>query len=529
MKINRKWLSILVLASVMALAACTGGESKEDNAPKEGKAEIGGDLVLAVQSDASTLDPAGSDDIPSHNVQQAIFEGLIKRDDENNLIPGLAKEWTVVDELTYEFTLEEEVTFHDGETFNAEAVKINLERLIDPEVASSKYNKFEMIADIEVLDEFKLRVTTEYPFSPILAHLSHSGAAIISPKAIEADYEAIKNGKNPGTAISENPIGTGHFKFVSWTSGDEVQLVKNDTYWGEQALVDTVTFKVVPESGTRNADLERGFVQIANPVQPIDVDLLNGSDYAEVIQTSSTGLAFAGFNMNKAPFNDVNVRKAVSMMVDKQAIIDGVYDGFGTVGEGPLAPNVFGYSEDIKGIEYNVEEAKALMKEAGHEEGFKATVWTNDSPQRSDTAVYLQSVLKEINIELAIEQMEFGAFIENLKSGDHDMYILGWTNPLAEADNGLFSLFHSSTAGVPPNAMWYGSTIVDELLDKGRQETDIEERLKLYKQAQEEIVNDAPMIFLSYPEYLTGVSKKVTGFKIDSGGIYHLDQVQFVE
>jgi len=109
------------------------------------------------------------------------------------------------------------------------------------------------------------------------------------------------------------------------------------------------------------------------------------------------------------------------------------------------------------------------------------------------------------------------------------MYILGWTNPLAEADNGLYSLFHSSTAGIPPNAMWYGSKTVDELLDKGRVETDIEERLKLYKQAQEEIVNDAPMIFLSYPEYLTGVSKKVTGFKIDAGGIYHLDQVQFVE
>ena len=530
MRNNQKWLGILVLVMVMALAACAGGGSEEGSEKKDSEqAPTGGDLVLAVQSDASTLDPAGSDDIPSHNVQQAIFEGLVKRDSENNIIPGLAKEWKVIDELTYEFILQEDVTFHDGEAFNAEAVKINLDRLLDPEVASSKYNKYEMISNVEVVDEYTVRLTTEYPFSPILAHLSHSGAGIISPKAIEADYAAIEKGDNPGTAISKNPVGTGHFKFMSWIPGDEVKLEKNDAYWGDKALVDTVTFKVVPESTTRNADLERGFVHIVDPVQPNEVVPLNESDYAEVIQTSSTGLAFIGFNTNKAPFDDVKVRKAVSMMIDKQEIIDGVYEGFSIAAEGPLAPKVFGYSEDVKGIDEDVEEAKKLMKEAGYEDGFKATIWTNDSPQRIDTAVILQSVLKEINVELAVEQMEFGAYIEGLKAGDHNMYILGWTNPLADGDNGLYSLFHSSTAGVPPNAMWYGSSVVDGFLDGGRQESNPDERKKLYKQAQEEIIEDAPMVFLSYPEYLTGVSNKVTGFVIDSGGIYHLEKVQFVE
>ena len=344
----------------------------------------------------------------------------------------------MIDELTYEFILQEDVKFHDGEAFNAEAVKINLERLLDPEVASSKYDYYEMISEVEVVDEYIVRMKTEYPFSPILVHLSHSGGAMVSPKSIEADYAAIKEGKKPGTVISENPVGTGHFKFESWTPGEEVKLVKNDDYWGEGALVDSVTFKIIPESGTRNADLERGFVHIVDPVQPTEVAQIDNGDFATVVKTPSTGLSFIGFNTSKAPFDDVKVRKAVSMIIDKQEIIDGVYDGFGVAAEGPLAPKVFGYSEDIKGIDHNIEEAKKLMKEAGYEDGFKVTLWTNDNPQRVSTAIILQNALKEINVELTIEQMEFGTFIENLRAGNHDMYILGWTNPLADADSGLY-------------------------------------------------------------------------------------------
>ena len=528
--INRKGYLIILFLMTIILAACARGGDEEGSDTKDSsQSKAGGDLVLAVHSDATTLDPAGSNDVPSHNVQKNIFETLVKRDSTNDLVPGLAKKWEVIDDTTIEFTLHQGINFHDGEAFNAEVVKKNLDRLLDPAVASSKYSMYEMIASVDVVDEYIVRVTTEYPFSPILAHLSHSGSAIISPKSIEADYEAIENGKDAGTVISEEPVGTGHFKFESWTSGDEVKLVRNDDYWDEKAHVDTVTFKVVPESGTRNADLERGFVQVVDQVQPNEVDAMNESDFAEVIQTASTALTFIGFNTDKAPFDDVLVRKAVSMMVNKQEIIDGVYEGFAVPSEGPLGPKVFGYSADVKGIDYNVDEAKKLMKEAGYEDGFSATIWTNDNPQRVDTAVLLQSVLKEINVEIDVQQMEFGAYIESLRAGEHNMYMLSWSNALGEADNGLYSLFHSSKAGIPPNAMWYGSPIVDDFLDKGRSESNPEERLKIYQEAQEELVEDAPMIFLNHPEYLTGVSNKITGFTIDSGNMFHLENVQFVD
>lgn len=535
------WLSLFLIGIVLVLSACAGGGGTEGDSTGEpkpegekgesGEQEKSGekDLVFAVHSDASTLDPAGSNDVPSHNMQEPIFERLVKRDEEATIIPGLAKEWKLVDEVTYEFILEEDVKFHDGEPFNAEAVKQSIERLIDPEIASPKYDNFEMIEGVDVVEEHIVHVKTKYPFAPILAHLSHTGASIISPKVIEADYKAMEEGKKAGTVISENPIGTGHFKFEKWTPGEEIKYVKNDDYWGEKALVDTVTFKVIPESGTRNADLERDFVHIAHPVQPSEVPELEAGDFATVIETPSTGLAYIGFNMDKAPFNDVKVRKAVSMIINKEEVINGVYDGFGVAGEGPLAPKVFGYSEDIKGIGYDVEEAKKLMEEAGYGDGFEASLWTNDNPQRIDTAIILQNALKELNVDLKIEQMEFGTYLEELKTGKHDMFILGWTNPLIDADNGLYSLFHSTSMGVPPNAMWYGNDKVDELLDKGRQEMDEEKRLALYKEAQEQIVEDAPMIFLDYQVYLTAVSNKITGFRIDSGGIYHLEKVNFVE
>ncbi len=529
------WYSLLLIGVMMLLAACAGGGDSEENSGEENGSENQSeqneesDLVLAVHSDASTLDPAGSNDVPSHNMQEPIFERLVTRDEDANIIPGLAKEWSLVDELTYEFVLEEDVKFHDGEPFNADAVKASIERLIDPEVASPKYDNFEMIEGVEVVDEYVVHVKTKYPFAPMLAHLSHTGASIISPKVIEEDYKAIEEGKSAGTAISENPVGTGHFKFESWIPGEEIKYVRNEDYWGEKALVEAVTMKVIPESGTRNADLERGFAHIVDPVQPNEVPSLQDSDFATVLETSSTGLAYIGFNTQKAPFDDVRVRQAISMIINKEEVVDGVYDGFGVKGKGPLAPKVFGYSEDIEGIDYDVEEAKKLMEEAGHADGFEATLWTNDNPQRVDTAVILQNALKELNVDLKIEQMEFGTYLEELKSGDHDMFILGWTNPLIDADNGLYSLFHSTSIGVPPNAMWYGNDEVDELLDQGRQEMDEEKRLALYKEAQEKIIEDAPMIFLDYQVYLTAVSNHITGFRIDSGGIYHLDKVEFVE
>ena len=539
-KSNLKWLFLLVLSLTLVLAACAGGSDtkekdsgttdKEENVDKETEeGEEGGDLVLAVLSDASSLDPAGSNDVPSSVVQANIYETLVNRDDDNNIIEGLATEWKSIDDSTYEFILREDVKFHDGESFTADVVKANLERILDAEVASPRFFLFEMISDIEVIDEHTVQITTEYPFAPLLAHLSHNGGSMASPKSIEADYAAMKEGDDPGSVISNEPIGTGFFKFESWKPGEEIKLVKNDDYWGDKVHVDSVAFRVIPESPTRNADLERGFVHIADPVQPIEVQGINDGDFGSVLQKPSSSLSYIGFNTEKEPFDNPKVRQAISMMVDKDEMISGVYEGFGIPAIGPLAPGIFGFNEDTKPLSYNVEEAKKLMKEAGLEDGFKTSVWTNDNPQRADMAVILQDSLKELNIDVKIEQMEFGTYLEKTAQGDHDMFILGWSNPTGDADYGMYALFHSSQKGDPGNRSFYENTDVDKLLEEGRREADPDARLKIYTEAQEHLIEDAPMIYIHHQEYLVGLSDEIEGFSIDTSGIYQLQDVKFVK
>jgi len=157
------------------------------------------------------------------------------------------------------------------------------------------------------------------------------------------------------------------------------------------------------------------------------------------------------------------------------------------------------------------------------------SIWTNDNPQRVNTAVYLQDVLKELNIEVDIQQMELGAYLERLRAGEHDMYMLSWGNSLADGDNGLYSLFHSSVKGTPPNAIRYGTPAVDDLLNRGRQESDPEVRQAIYKELQEVLIEEAPMIYLNHPEYLTGVSNSITGLEIDTSNTYLLQNVKFVK
>lgn len=538
---NLKWLFVLALALSMILAACSGGGGSSSSSSNgddgsgndidedKGEGIDGGDLVLAVLSDASSLDPAGSNDVPSSVVQANIYETLVNRDDDNNIVEGLAEKWEAIDDTTYEFTLRQGVTFHDGEPFTADAVKANLERILDPDVASPRYFLFEMVTDVIVKDDHTIQIKTEYPFAPLLAHLSHNGGGMVSPKSIEADYDAMASGKDAGSVISTNPVGTGYFKFDNWTPGDEIKLVRNDDYWGSKVHVDSVTFKVIPESAVRNADLETGYVHVADPIQPNEVADINSKDFAKVNQKASSSLAYLGFNTEKEPFNDPKVRKAISMMINKEDISEGVYDGFGVLAKGPLAPGIFGFNDDAKPLEYNLEEAKKLLAEAGLEDGFKTTIWTNDNPQRQQIAVLVQEELKKVNIDVDIEVMEFGAYLEKTANGEHDMFILGWSNPTGDADYGMYALFHSSQKGDPGNRSFYENAEVDKLLEQGRRESDPDERIKIYNQVQELLIEDAPMAYLIHTEYLTGVSNKIKGFSIGTDGIYKLKDVQFVE
>ncbi|MBU5466027.1 glutathione ABC transporter substrate-binding protein [Virgibacillus sp. MSJ-26] len=540
MRVTKKSLFFIMLTLMLALvlSACasepdeTAGtpdsdDGEEETVDNEAEAaeEEGGDLVIASSADAVSLDPAGSNDVPSSNVAENIYESLVKQNMDMELEPSLATEWDAIEDDVWEFKLREDIKFHDGTDFNAEVVKANIERVLDEEVGSPRAFLYEMVSDIEVVDDYTVRFVTEYPFAPLPAHLAHSGGAMVSLDLIEEDYEAMENGEEPGSVITENPVGTGFFKFEEWQPGDYVRLVKNEDYWDEPANLDSVTFKVVDEDQTRVAELLTGDSHIIDPLSPSDVAQIEGEEAVDPARQASVSLSYIGFNADKEPFDDPKVRQAINMAIDKSEIIDGIYDGAGIPAVGPLAPDVFGYDPDAESLDYDPEKAKELLAEAGYEDGFSTTIWTNDSRERIDAATNVQAQLKEFGIEVEVEILEWGAYLEQTANGEHEMFVLGWSTVTGDADYGLYALFHSNNFGDPGNRTFTDEPELDDLLDEARQEPDPDKREELYSEIQELLAENAPMLYLHHQEYILGVSDNVQGLEQLPTGVLQLKDV----
>lgn len=530
-------LMLLTFSLILILAACNDDDTattddatdsnEQTDTNTDNATAQGGELVIEVLSEAVELDPHGSNDVPSANVQRNIFETLVVRNFETGDIePLLAESWEYVDDLTLQLKLRQGVKFHDGTDFNAAAVKANLDRLLDPNIASPRLSNFEPIKEVVVVDDYTVQIKTEQPYGPLLFTLTHPGGNIMSPAVIEEDYKRMEAGGEARAYGNENPIGTGFLKLDKWDPGKEIRLVKNTEYWGEQVAYDSAVFKTVPESATRAADLEAGYAHIIDPVQPTEVPLVEG--FAQVVKQPSVSISYLGFNTEKAPFDNTKVRQAISKALDREAILQGVYDGFGVQAFGPLSPMVWGYTEEVTKQDTNIEEAKALLAEAGFADGFKTTIWTNDNPQRQQIAVILQETLKQLKIEASIEVLEWGAYLEKTSKGDHDMFMLGWAPSTGDADGALYPLFHTSDID-NNNRTRYSNKELDELLEVGRIETDETIRADIYKQAQEIINTEAPAAFIHHQAYLTGYANNVTGFSIDATGIYQIQNVQITQ
>ncbi|MFD1334765.1 ABC transporter substrate-binding protein [Oceanobacillus iheyensis] len=502
---------IITLVFSLLLAACASEPEENSDSNSEESASQGGDLVIASQADAVSLDPHATNDTPSANVRINIFDNLVTQNEDMELQPSLAESWEQVNDTTWEFKLREDVTFHDGSVFNSNVVKANIERILDPDIGSPVAFMYDMIAEVQVVDDYTVRFITEYPFAPLPAHLAHPGGQMVSQELIEKNYAAMENGEEPSSVINSNPVGTGPFTFENWQTGESVKLMKNEDYWDKPAMLNSVTFKVVSEDLTRISELSTGDSHIITPLSPSDVAEVENTDGMNVQRQESSSLAYIGFNMEKEPFDDVRVRQAISMAINKEEIINGIYEGAGIPAKGPLAPGIFGYDEQLNGLEYNVEEAKSLLEEAGYPDGFSATIWTNDDRQRIDTATNVQAQLAEIGIDLEVETVEWGAMLDQTAKGEHEMMVFGWTTVTGDADNGMYPLFHSDNVGSPGNRTFTVDKELDSYLEEARQTADPEKRLDLYSKAQEKLVELSPFVYLLHQEYLLGVRDEVKG------------------
>ncbi|MFA9557717.1 glutathione ABC transporter substrate-binding protein [Evansella sp. AB-rgal1] len=497
----------------------TNGDNNNNNSENGGDADQ--DLIIAVPADLSSLSVQGSNDVPSSNVKENIFETLVYLDENAEPQPRLATNWELIDDTTWHFDIREGVKFHDGSDLNAEVVKATFDRLIDPEIGSAGAFLLGSVDTIEVVSDYVVEINLKYPFGPFINHLAHGSTAIMSGEIIAADAEAVANGEDIDSYISSNPMGTGPFKLEKRTPGDETVLTKNEEYWGDPVALNSITYKVVPEVDTRIAELQTGAVHIADAIGPQNVNRVNDIADVSVLEEESTSINFVGFNTQVEPFDNPLVRQAITLAIDQQEIVEGIYYGTSVPAVGPIPPAVFGFDPNIEGLGYDMDKAKELMAEAGYADGFEVTLKTNhENTQRMDIAIYIEYALSELGITVNVEGMEFGAFVDDAAGGNTEMFILGWSTPTMDGDYATHALFHSDNHGQPGNMTFFDNAEIDEILDTARQESDPDVRLDLYSQAQKMLVEQAPMVYLNHTDYIVGVSDSVSGFGVAPNGIY---------
>ena len=516
-----RWIPFIAFISILVLllqACSTGssGESEKGSSNADGGDKTGGNLVVVRLSDATGLDPHFITDIPSANVIHGkVYETLVTFDKDMNIVPSLAKEWEPIDDLTWEFTLNEGINFHDGTPFNAEAVKVTLDRLLDPATGSPQKDKLGMISEVIVKDDTHVTIKLSQPYAPLLSILASNEGSIISPKSI----------KETPDQLATHPVGTGPFIFDSWKSGQEIKLNKNEEYWGEKVKIDSVQFKVVPEDATRLAMIESGEAHISDQVPVTEIDRIDNSDSMKLFRTEGLAVEYVGFNTTKAPFDNVKVRQAVSYAIEREAILDGVYNNVGTLANVAMSPKVFGYSKDVQPYPYDVNKAKDLLKEAGFDSGVKIKLLTNDRKERINMAEVIQSQLKGIGVEVEIQVMEYGSYIQEVDSGDHQMFIGGWGNATGDGDYNQYNLFHSASVGSPGNHFYYQNSVVDKLIEQGRVEIDPSKREEIYKEAMQIEMDDAVYVPIRNYEHLAVYNPKVENFALDASNYLLLREV----
>lgn len=508
---NKKILSLVIMTLVLSLVltACGGDKGITRKNPAD-------TLVVAQGADAKSLDPHATNDQPSSRVTKQIYNTLVFATEDMEIVPALAESWEKVDDLTWEFKLAQGVKFHNGEELKASDVKFTFERML---ASPSVSHILGPVTEINAVDDYTVQIITSEPFAPLLAHLTHTASSILNEKAVT----------EAGDDYGQKPVGTGPFMLADWQSGDKITLERFDDYFQGPASVKTVVFRNVPEGTNRTTGLETGEIDIAYDVEPIDKRIVEETNGLELIEGPSLSSQYLGFNTKKAPFDNVKVRQAINYAVNVQEIIDVALEGAGEVAKSPLMELIFGANMDIEGYEYNVEKAKELLKEAGYENGFTTSIWTNDNPVRVRIAEIVQGQLKEVGIDAKIEQLEWGAYLERTAAGEHDMFILGWTTVTGDADYGLYALYHSGQHGDAGNRTFYSNPEVDRLLDIGKTEVDQDKRLEAYKEAQELIVADAPQLFLYFQNQNVGENSAIEGFKLHPAGHHSLYNVTIQE
>lgn len=528
MKKVRNILFLLALSLVLVIAGCSSGDGANSDGEKkesEKASKSGKDIVIAVADNFTTMDPHDTNDTLSNSAQKTMLEGLVGFDKDMNVIPVLAEEYSANEDATeFTFKLRENVKFHDGTPFNAEAVKVNFERLADPNSGLKRHSLFSLIQEIEVLGDYEVKFVLSEPFGAMINTFAHPSAMIHSPKALEEH----------GKEVARNPVGTGPFKFVEWKPSEGLEIVKNEEYWQEGLpKVDKITFKPVSENGSRIAMLQTGEADFIYPVPTEQADSINGKNGIEVESNPSIIVRYLAMNVLKAPYDDIKVRQAINHAINKEAFVKVVMNNHGNVLDSIIAPDVQFYSKQDP-YAFDIEKAKALLKEAGHENGFKAKLWGGNNSSAIKAMEFLQQQLAQINIDVEVVPMESGTLsdkiwsVQDAKDAEIELYYGGWSPSTGDADWGIRPLLggHEAFPPLSYNVSYYENAKVNELIAAALETANADARGKAYEEIQSIVWEEAPWAFLSTDNTMAGKKNYLKGIYLLPDGSLSVSDIE---
>jgi peptide/nickel transport system substrate-binding protein len=548
-------------ASITSLAGCGGGGGNGTDASTDTEADDGGDSDTETEADdggggdtqtlrygrgahSSTLDPQNTTSGEVAKVTNQAYEGLLAfQPGEATLTESLATDWSV-DGESVSITLREDVTFHDGSDFTADDFIATYRRFVDDDYEyhfedSSVYGPFTLgnwIDTVEADGDYGLSITLTQQYAPFLRNLAMFAAVVISQDAIESD-----------TDLDQEMVGTGPFQLETLDdANNRIQLTAFDDYWGDGPNVDEALFLTRGQNSTRAQALVEEELDIIDGLDPDSMQIVDGSDTAESRTATGINIGYMAFNLSRVEaFRDRRVRRAISLAINTQTIVENIYSGIATEADQPIPPALFGHNEDISPYEHDPEQAQTLLEEAGYGDGFSFTLTTFQNPRGYNpaplpTAQTIRSNLRQVGIEVEIDDRQFSDYLTYTSQGNHDATLAGWYTDNADPDNFCYVLLHPQV-DVPEdqdwvdwgtegfntsnNAAWANSEYMS-IVEEAQRTSDQGERADLYNEAAQIAHDEAPWVFIDYADEVRGVRNAVSNYVVAAIGGPYLEQVE---
>jgi len=495
------------VCAILAATLCSG-------CAKSRSATDPGGVDFLIESMPTNLDPRLGTDAQSEDLDGLLFDGLVDRDPQMNLVPDLAEKWEIPDALTYVFHLRRGVKFHDGRPLAAADVKFTLDSIRSDEMHSPKRGAFARVRSVETPDDATVIIRLSEPYSSFLYSLTRLAIGVVP--------------RGSGAELARHPIGSGPFRFVRMTTDEDIVLERNPDYFGARPTIDRVRFRVVPDAIVRALELRKGSTDIGgvNSLTPDMILALGKQPNLMVEEEPGTSLSYVAFNFVDPILARREVRQALAYAVDRESLIQYLLRGKARPADSLLPPDHWAYEHDVKQYPYDPALAERLLDEAGLRRApdgvrFHLTLKTSTEESARLLGEALADQWRNIGVALDLRSLETATLLSDIGRGSFQLYTLRWTG-YTNNDPDIFDYVYNSSH-MPPdgaNRGHYRNPTIDRLLDQQRAETDRSKRKAILSQIQKIVAEDEPYIDLWYYDNTCVHRDRVSGIVIPPGGDY---------